>query len=190
MNTEQPNLIKSKFINYILAITPYVFFFFIFSFMGWVVETIYCYITYGSLLERGFLYAPICPIYGFLSLILILFFDKSKQKRNYIKLFFLFILIFSFFEYLTGFTLEAIFGLRWWDYSDSKYNLNGRITLVNSFFWGVITVLFAKFIYPLVNLIREKVIKKIPNIVQIILVTLLLIGLEIDFILSCIKYLQ
>lgn len=47
----------------LMKITPYIFFFFIFSFIGWLIETIFCYLTLGVIIERGFLNAPICPIY-------------------------------------------------------------------------------------------------------------------------------
>lgn len=55
------NLIEKP--SKLIRITPYIFFFFIFSFIGWVLETIFCYCLYGIIMERGFLYAPICPIY-------------------------------------------------------------------------------------------------------------------------------
>ncbi len=181
---------RSLFIRLMLYFTPYIFCFFIFSFLGWLSETIYCYILYKSFLERGFLFSPICPIYGFGALILIRYFDKSNKKRNYIKLFFFFILIFSFFEYLTGFTMEAIFSERWWDYSDSKYNINGRITVFNSFLWGVATIIFAKFIYPLTIFIKEKIINKMPDLAKIIIDVALITGVLIDFAFSCVKYLK
>lgn len=121
--------------------------------------------------------------------ILTAYLDNCKDKNNYFKMFFMFILIFSVFEYIVGFVLEALFGELWWDYSDNKYNLNGRVTLLNSFLWGVITVLFAKFIYPLMQKFKEKVIYKIPNTIQIIMAYVLIICITVDFTLSCINYL-
>lgn len=123
-------------------------------------------------------------------MILTTYLDKSKIKNNYAKLFLLFIFIFSIFEYFVGFTLDALFAERWWDYSDNKYNLNGRITLLNSFLWGVITVTFARFIYPLIQKFKDKVLVKIPILVQIIIAGLLLAGLLVDSVLSCIRYLR
>lgn len=127
---------------------------------------------------------------GYGALILTIYLDKSKIKNNYTKLFLLFIFIFSIFEYFVGFTLDALFAERWWDYSDNKYNLNGRITLLNSFLWGVITVTFARFIYPLIQKFKDKVLVKIPILVQIIIAGLLLAGLLVDSVLSCIRYLR
>lgn len=177
---------ESKFIEFV----PYIFCFFIFSFLGWLMETMFCYGLLGQFTKRGFLYSPICPIYGTGALILMIYLDKSKSNNSYIKLFILFTIIFSFFEYIVGFALDALFAARWWDYSDSTYNLNGRITLLNSFFWGIITILFVRFIYPLIQKFKEKVICKIPNNAQIIICFILISGITVDFVLSCIKYLR
>ena len=124
------------------------------------------------------------------ALILTAYLDHKKEKLTYIKLFILSIIVLSFFEYFVGFALEALFAETWWDYSYSKYNLAGRITLLNSFLWGVIAVFFRRFIYPLIQIFREKIIYKVPNSIQIILATILISGILIDFILSCIKYLN
>lgn len=123
------------------------------------------------------------------AIILTFYLDKQNEKNSYIKLFILFTLIFSLFEYLVGFVLDALFAERWWDYSDNKFNLNGRVTVLNSFFWGVITVVFAKFLYPLILKFKEKVIYKIPSDIQILISVLLMYTLFFDFLMSCVKYL-
>lgn len=124
------------------------------------------------------------------ALFLTLYLDHSKNKRNYLKLFIIFTIFFSLFEYLVGFALDALFADRWWDYSDEKYNINGRITLLNSFLWGVITVLFARFIYPLIQKFKEKILDKIPILIQVIIAIVLILLISIDFVFSCIKYLS
>lgn len=98
---------KSKFIEFV----PYIFYFFIFSFLGWLMETMFCYGLLGQFTKRGFLYSPICPIYGTGALILMIYLDKSKSNNSYIKLFILFTIIFSFFEYIVGFALDALLQL-------------------------------------------------------------------------------
>lgn len=191
MSTKELKLEKTPVGQILIRLTPYIFYFAIFSFLGWIAETLFCYIKVGELLKRGFLYGPICPIYGYGSLILMLYFYKSKNiKHNYFKLFVLFILIFSFFEYFVGFALEAVFSDRWWDYSDDKYNLNGRITILNSFLWGVATLFFSKYIYPLTNFARIKFINKLPNVVKFIIDFAILAIIFIDTIFSCIRYLH
>ena len=124
------------------------------------------------------------------ALILTFYLDHSKSKKNYVKLFILFVVVFSFFEYLVGFMLEALFAEVWWDYSYSKYSLNGRITALNSFLWGVVTVLFARFIYPLIGFFKEKVVYKIPSHIQIVLMMILIVWISVDFTLSCANYLS
>lgn len=124
------------------------------------------------------------------ALLLTLYLDRSKNKKNYLKLFVLFTVIFSLFEYLVGFALDALFAERWWDYSDEKYNINGRITILNSFFWGVITIVFTKFIYPLIKKFKDKVLDRIPLNTQFIVAICLVSVICVDFVFSCIKYLK
>lgn len=124
------------------------------------------------------------------ALFLTIYLNHSKNNKKYIKLFIIFTIIFSLFEYLVGFVLDALFAERWWDYSDEKYNINGRITLLNSFLWGVITVLFTRFIYPLIQKFKEKILDKIPTGIQTIIAITLISIIIVDFVLSCIKYLH
>ena len=190
MKTKELKNNKSFILRVFNRLMPYIFLFFIFAFLGWISETIFCFVTAGETAKRGFLYGPICPIYGYGGLILMLYFFKNYSKpKNYFKLFFLFILIFSLFEYFVGFALEAIFSERWWDYSDNAYNINGRITILNSFLWGVATVIFAKFIYPLTRWFKDKLLPRIPYVVQITIAIVLLTIYASDSLLSCIRYL-
>ena len=191
MSTKELKLEKTLIGRIVTKFTPYIIYFVIFSFLGWVSETLFCYIKVGELLKRGFLYGPICPIYGYGALLLMLYFYKSKNmKHNYLKLFILFILVFSFLEYFVGFILEAVFSDRWWDYTDDTYNINGRITILNSFLWGVATLIFSKYIYPLTNFFRIKFIDKIPIIAKFIIDLILFTIIFVDTIFSCIRYLH
>ena len=84
-----------------------ILYFFIFAFLGWILETIYCIFELGHFYNRGFLYGPICPIYGCGAIILLT--TLKKYKNNSIKLFLYSIVIFSAFEYLVSFMLDALF---------------------------------------------------------------------------------
>ena len=110
-------------------------YFLIYAFIGWVLETFYSYIILGHFTNRGFLFGPLCPIYGFGGVILIRCLQKYKSKP--LKLFIYSIIIFSLFEYVAGFILDAMFSARWWDYSNDFLNLNGRVTLSFSILWGI-----------------------------------------------------
>ena len=106
-------------------------YFFMFSFVGWICEIIYAYIIEGRFVNRGFINGPLCPIYGFGAIILILIYDMiSKHTKSNVIKFVLISAIFTVFEYLVSVIFELIFGIKWWDYSNLPFNINGRICLL------------------------------------------------------------
>lgn len=114
----------------------FIFLFFVYSFLGWVMETIYMAIKERHLSYRGFLLGPLCPIYGVgLILITVLL---QHLKRHFLAVFFLIIVCCSVLEYITSFVMEHFFHMRWWDYSELKFNLNGRICLETTIPFGII----------------------------------------------------
>lgn len=130
----------------------YFFYFIVYSFLGWICETIYCAIIDNQYVNRGFLKGPFCPIYGTGALIVIIF--LSPFADNIIMLFLSAMFFTSILEYITGFFLEAIFNITWWDYSNYKFNIKGRVCLLNSILFGVLSVATIKIINPIVvNLI-------------------------------------
>ena len=162
-------------------------YFFVFSFLGWVLETFYSIYELGHFTKRGFLYGPICPIYGYGALILIIFLSKYKGKN--LKLFIYSAIIFSFFEYTVSYAMDALFATKWWDYSNEFFNLNGRISIFYSFVWGICSILFINNIYPFLKKKINIVLSKIPYLLQFILLNLFLIIFIIDNFLSFIRYL-
>ena len=164
----------------------YFIYFLVFAIIGWLLETAFSFYSLGHFTKRGFLFGPLCPIYGWGALILIMFF--STYKRHNIKLFFYAAIIFSVFEYLVSFGMEALFSLKWWDYTQDVLNLNGRISIFYSFAWGIIAILFINFVYPFFKKKINILLSKIPYKVQIIAVNVLLIVLIADTVLSSIKY--
>lgn len=152
-------------------------YFLIFSIIGIIIETLYCYITAGTIESRkGLIWGPFCPVYGISAAVLILVLYKY-QNKNIVSLFFYGIIVGSVAEYLISYILETIYGMRFWDYGYAKVNLNGRICLQYSIYWGVLSVIILKLIKPVI----DKLIKKIPtkprNYIEIILL--------IYFILNC-----
>ena len=164
----------------------YFLYFIIFAVIGWLIETCYSFFSLGYFTKRGFLFGPLCPIYGFGALILIMFF--STYKKHNLKLFFLAAIVFSVFEYLVSFAMEALFSLKWWDYTDEFMNLNGRISIFYSFAWGIIAILVINFIYPFFKKKVNIILSKIPYKVQLVVVYTLAIVLLADFVCSCVKY--
>ena len=150
----------SKNKNKLSKFNTYLLYFLIFSFLGWLMETAYSFYELGHFTKRGFLYGPLCPIYGWGALILIIFFNKYKGKS--IKLFLYAAIVFSTFEYLVGYGMDALFSAKWWDYTNEFMNLNGRISIFYSFAWGIIAILFINFVYPFFEKVLNKLLSKIP----------------------------
>ena len=160
-----------------------VLYFVIYSFLGWILETIFALFVLGKFVKRGFLYGPVCPIYGFGAVLIILTLKKFKGKKT--KEFFISMIVFSVFEYVVSWLFEMIFHLRWWDYSNDIGNINGRISIAYSVAWGVIGLVFNEKIHPFI----ESKLDKMSYEVQKIIVLILPIAILTDFILSSVKYL-
>jgi len=121
-----------------------------FSVLGWIWESIYCTIKNKKWANRGFLYGPICPIYGFGGLIgfIVYYFLPSL---SWIILFAAGFVVSMILEYPTSWLLEKLFHARWWDYSDIPLNINGRTSVPTSAAFGVAAILVMKVILPLLT---------------------------------------
>jgi len=152
-------------INYI-----YFSYFVFYSFLGWICETTYCFIIDKQYVNRGFLNGPFCPIYGVgaLSVIIML----TPVSDNIILIFLSAMIFTSILEYITGFLLEVIFNLKWWNYSNYRFNIKGRVCLLNSILFGILSVVTVKVINPviaeLLNNIQSSIIIWICNILIIV----------------------
>lgn len=111
-------------------------YFIIYSVLGWVMESIVRTIAERKIINTGFLTGPLCPIYGFGACIMILF--LSHLKSRIVLLFVISVVVLSAWEYVVGVLLEKLFHTKYWDYSDHKFNIQGRVCLTNSICWGVI----------------------------------------------------
>lgn len=168
----------SKFNIKILGISIHeiLWYFILFSIVGLILETIYCYQTTGIFESRkGLIYGPFCPIYGVGATFLIVLLNKYKD--NPILLFLYGILLGSILEYFLSFTLEALYGTRFWEYSYLMFNLNGRISLVYSLFWGILSIFLIRWLKPLVDKIIDKLTSKLTLTVEIVVVTFLIFDL-------------
>lgn len=163
-----------------------ILYFFLYSFLGWCLETIYAFMVFGHFVKRGFLFGPICPIYGFGAILLIMNLEKIK-KNNWLK-FLIAMILFSAFEFIASWILEILFHQRWWDYSTAFLNIQGRICLTFSLLWGAIGVLFSNLIHPYVEKKINKLLDRIPFKIQKTLLGTFSIILVIDEILSVMKY--
>ena len=138
-------------------------YFMIYSFLGWGMETIYCSIPAGRFVRRGFLYGPICPIYGVGVLMMICWFAPLMDSP---ALFYLTATVcMSAWEYFVGWFLETTTHIKYWDYSDKPFNLKGRICLQICLAWGVLSFLVLYFIQPRV----AALVARVPSLLRYVL---------------------
>ena len=117
----------------------------LYSFLGWCGEMVYCSLGQRRLCEkRGFLNGPICPIYGHGALLVLM----TGGYQTPLETFLIGAIQTSAVEYLTSYLMERLFHMRWWDYSRKRFNLNGRICLLNSTLFGLACVLLCHVVQP------------------------------------------
>lgn len=121
-------------------------YFLLYSFLGWMMETCYCSICERRLVPRGFLFGPICPIYGTGVLLMILFF--TPLKRNLILFYVVAVVVMSAWEYFVAWLLEVTTHVKYWDYSHFRFNLKGRICLWVALVWGVLSYGVIFWVHP------------------------------------------
>lgn len=136
-------------------------YFVVYSVAGFIIETIFGILTKGVLESRkSFLYGPFCSIYGLGAVLMIL--PLQKYKKNNYTLFFAGFFIGSIIEYMVSLIGELIFHIKWWDYSDQMFNINGRICVLFSLFWGLLAIYLMSDINPRIDKFIDFVKSKIP----------------------------
>ncbi len=120
----------------------------VYSFLGWCCEVAFAAVRRGIFVNRGFLNGPVCPIYGFGVLIVLLVLEPVKE--NLALLFFGSMVLTSALEFFIGFIMEQFFHDKWWDYSENPFNIKGYICLEFSLVWGAACVLVVDVIHPMI----------------------------------------
>lgn len=164
----------------------YIYFmlFFLYSVLGWLIELVDLSIIERRLIKnRGFFIGPYCPIYGFGALLMTLF--LTRYENDPLVLFFMAIVVTSILEYYTSVILEKVFKARWWDYSKMKFNINGRVLLINSLgfgFFGLILIYyFNPFLFNMFDKINPTFFAVISIILFIIFLTDVILSITIMF---------
>lgn len=130
------------------TIYRYLWYFVLYAFLGWCLEEVFCTVTTGKLVNRGFLNGPVCPIYGFGMVLVTAVLGGVTQLW---QLYLLGALLTSAVELLGGWLLKKLFHTRWWDYSAQPFNLGGYICLKMSLAWGVAVVAAVRGVHPPVS---------------------------------------
>lgn len=157
------------------TITSYILLFFIYSFLGWFMEIIVTIIQDHKLVNRGFFIGPYCPIYGCGCLLILILLERYTNEP--LLLFIMAIIICSLLEYMTSLYMEKIFHARWWDYSNRKMNINGRICLETMIPFGILGM---GIVY-IVNPFFTNLIHRCPTVVTNSIAGILVFIFLVDF---------
>lgn len=151
----------------------YLLLFFLVSFLGWVWEVCIYLAKERQFVNRGILTGPWLPIYG--AGALFLYFLLNRWKKNPVSVFLVSMLVCSVLEYGAGYFLEKTWGVKWWDYSDMPFNLNGHICFLSSLMFGAGGVLLVSFLIPLYTKLYQKLPKRAGIAVGLFLLVLFVI---------------
>lgn len=157
---------------YSYSVSQWVIFFYIYCVFGWCIESTYVSVKTRKITNRGFMRGPWLPIYGSGAIVMLI---CSIPFAGNIPLTFIAGMIgASVLEFLTGMAMEALFKVRYWDYSNRRFNIKGHVCLGNSIAWGVLTVLLTQIIHKpvseLVVSIPQKALEIVTTIWTLIIV--------------------
>ena len=128
------------------SLYEWLIFFYIYSFFGWIFESVYVSLRKKRWVNRGFLLGPFLPIYGGGAVMML--FVSVPFKSNLILTYFAGAVGATLLELVTGMVMESIFKVRYWDYSDRKYNYKGYICLESAVLWGFFTIAMNQAVHP------------------------------------------
>ena len=140
-----------------MTVYDILWYFMIYSVVGWMIEVAFHAVTVGKVINRGFLNGPLCPVYGcgvvtVLSMLYIIGevtgLETDLKKASALLLFAIGIIFATLIELIAGFLLDKFFHARWWDYRDRRFNLNGYICLEFSIIWGLAIAFVLRVIQP------------------------------------------
>ena len=147
-------------------------YFVVYSFLGWCCETVYCSTIQKHFVNRGFLYGPLCPIYG-CGALLVLFLLRDVSD-SLVPLFLSGLVVTTVLEYLTSVLMEKLFHMKWWDYSHLPFNINGRVCLLNSCEFGALSVFVVRVLHPAIVGLVDRLSVMAAWIVAIVLLAVIL----------------
>lgn len=168
---------------YHYSITQWLFFFYVYCFLGWCFESTYVSLKNRRLINRGFMRGPFLPIYGSGAIMMLVVsnpFQTLNVPWNYVWTYIGGCIGATILEYITGVLMESLFKVRYWDYSNQKFNFQGQICLTSTLAWGGLTLLMTYLLHKPV----EHVVLAIPGTVLSGMTFLLTAVIGADFALS------
>lgn len=165
------------------TLLQWIAFFYIYCFFGWCFESGYASIKERKLTNRGFLRGPYIPIYAF-GAVFVLIITDNFQGNNF-EVYFSGMIAATILEYITGYVMERLFKVKYWDYSDHKFNLSGYISLSTSIAWGFLSLVLTNFlqvnVYNFVSKISDQNLKNSIIVVSIIFFSDLILSIKAAF---------
>lgn len=161
------------------TVLNFIMYFFIYAFLGWSLEVLCKFVEERKFVNRGFLIGPICPIYGYCMVLLVLLIGTGD--KDILSIFLKSILVCASIEYITSYVMEKIFKARWWDYSRNRFNINGRICLETMIPFGLMGTLALYFAQPMFHNFVELFNFNTKLVISITLVVLYLFDNCVSF---------
>lgn len=147
--------------------------FYIFSIAGWIYESSFVSIRDRKLVNRGFLVGPMIPLYGFGAVLVYVLLRPFSKVPS--LLYVMGMIVATVIEYITSWLLEVLFHAKWWDYSKEPYNFQGRIALIPSMFWGILSLLMFDVLQPAATFLIECIPEETGWLILAVFVTITVI---------------
>lgn len=163
---------------YSYSMVQWLFFFYFYCFFGWCFETTYVSLKQRHFVNRGFMRGPFLPLYGTGGIMMLVV--SAPFKGNVPLVYLAGCVGATILEYVTGVVMEALFKVRYWDYSKQRFNFQGHICLSSSLAWGALTVFMTEWLHKVI----DGVVSQIPFLWMERLVFVITIVLAVDFTLS------
>lgn len=163
---------------YHYSVIQWLFFFYFYSFCGWCIESAYVSVRMKKLTNRGFMRGPFLPLYGSGALMMLVV--SMPFQDNVVKTYLAGCAGATVLEYITGVTMETLFKVRYWDYSDKKFNFQGHICLGTTISWGFLTILMTEIVHVPI----EKMMLAFPSQILTIVTIIVTVVIVSDFVLA------
>lgn len=157
----------------------WMFIFYFYCFVGWCIESTYVSLMSRKLVNRGFMRGPFLPLYGSGAVMMLLV--SSPFQDNLFLVFIAGCVGATVLEYITGVTMETLFKIRYWDYSDQPFNFQGHVCLGTSLAWGGLTILMTRFVHKPVEMLVLAMPAKAVNAVTLLLTVYIVSDFAISF---------
>lgn len=159
-----------------MSIYQLLWLFLIYSFVGWILETIFAITKQRKIINRGLINGPFCTVYGFTGVLI----TVALKDLSGVWLFLFSAIYASVIEWVAGKIIEKICHERWWNYENNKFNLGGYISLQTSVLWGALGFIAVTF----TNSLLIDAYKLIPFMVIRIILIVVVVALAADMIFS------